>query len=285
MLIDELSKIITENNIPVFRLAVYENGEECEREFLIANDCNNIYSVSKSFTAAAVGILFERGLLTPDTKLSSIFKDAWEGVTVKHLLTHTAGHMGMLLDMDCDDIFSYGTDDFLKKVLSPPLTFRAGEHFAYSDSNYYLLSRVVAEVTGETLQQFCAREIFTPLCIQGHAWSTCPQGHAMGGTRLFIRTLDMLHFGRMLSEGGVYNGRRILSKAFIDEAAKPHACKNDSTFYGYGLWLRKNSSAFCCSGMLGQKIFVDRKNRRVVAWQAYDTEHKTDMLVDYLYGK
>lgn len=295
MIIDELSEIIIQNDLPLLCLAVYENGSEYERAFSVANDCNNVYSVSKSFTAAAVGILFDKGVLAPDTRIKDFFEPQhpalwsgvdkrWNDVTVKHLLTHTTGHNAMLLDVDCDDVLSYGTEDYLKKVLTHPLSFAPGSQFAYSDSNYYLLSRIVAYATGQRLQDFVAKNILTPLKVQGFAWTTCPHGHAMGATRLFITVRDMLRFGRMLANGGVYDGKRILSEQFIDEATKPHAVKNDDTFYGYSFWMRGGYDLFYCSGMLGQKIFVDRKKGRVVSWQAYDKHHKTDILTDYLYS-
>jgi CubicO group peptidase (beta-lactamase class C family) len=294
MLIDELSELIKEKEIPVFRLAVYEDGKEWEWKFQLANDCNNIYSISKNFTAAAVGILFDRGILTPDTKVRTLFEpinpavwetidERWNEITVRHLLTQTTGHGGMFLDMDCDNIFQYGTEDFLTKVLETPLVYDPGTQFAYTDSNFYLLSRVVAAATGETLQSFAARELLKPLMVQGWAWSTCPHGHAMGGTRLFIRVKDMLHFGRMLLDGGVYDGKRILSEAFVKEATAPQSAKSDTTFYGYSFWMRAGNPSFHCGGMLGQKIFVDRKYGRVIAWQALDKERKTDDLLNYLY--
>ena len=295
MLIDELSDLIREHEIPVFRLSVYEDGETVEKKLHLANDCNNIYSISKNFTAAAIGILFDRGLLTPDTKVSTLFESQnpklwetldprWYDVTVHHLLTQTTGHKGMFLDMDCDDIFAYGTEDFLSKVLTEPLVYDPGTQFAYTDSNYYLLSRVVAAASGETLQSFAAREILKPMKVQGWAWSTCPHGHAMGGTRLFIRVKDMTRFGRMLLDGGVYDGQRILSENFVKLATSPLAQKSEHSFYGYSFWMKDGNPSFHCGGMYGQKIFIDRKEGRVIAWQALDKEKRSDKLLSYLYS-
>jgi hypothetical protein len=47
--------------------------------------------------------------------------------------------------------------------------------------------------------------------------------------------------------------------------------------------MRAGNPSFHCGGMLGQKIFVDRKYGRVIAWQALDKERKTDDLLNYLY--
>lgn len=292
----ELYRRITENNLPIFRYAVCVGDQTVMNRTRYAGDGNNVYSVSKSFTAAVVGMLVDRGVLSLDTKVEMFFEPQnpalwetldprWRDVTVRHLLTHTTGHGKMFLDMDCDNIFLYGTEDFLTKVLTEPLVFDPGTHFAYSDSNYYLLSRVVAAATGETLQSFAARELFRPLQIQGWAWSTCPHGHAMGATRLFIDVQDMLRFGILLRDGGVYGGKRILSEKFVREATSPQVRKDEKSLYGYGYWLREGKeSSFYCGGMYGQKIFVNRANGLVVAWQAYDPKKVANGLFDYVYS-
>ena len=78
----------------------------------------------------------------------------------------------------------------------------------YSDMNYYLLSRVVEQVTGRTTAAFLQEKLFNPLHFRGNAWGTCPQGHTLGGTGLFLRARDLAAYGYMLACGGVYESRR-----------------------------------------------------------------------------
>lgn len=295
MLIDELYEMARDLNAPIFRLAVYEDGNLQEREILVANDCNNIYSVSKNFTATAVGILFDRGVISPDTKVRELYepqnKELWKGIderwhdiTVAEILTQVTGYKGMFLDMDCDNIFLYGTEDFLTKALTTPFVTNPGEKFAYSDANYYLLSRVVAAAAGETLQSFAAREIFRPMEIQGWSWSTCPHGHAMGATRLFVKNMDMMKFGRLYLDKGEIYGRRILSEDFVKTATSPLVYKDEKTAYGYSFWKSNpKAAAFHCGGMYCQRIFVDPDRNLVVTWQAYDKEKKSNAMLSYLY--
>lgn len=294
MLLETLSKMIEEEDMQVFRLAVCQNGETEKHTFMHANDCNNIYSISKNFTATAVGMLFDRGILSPDTPVSELYEPLnpelwkrldprWRDVRISHLLTQTTGHGGMFLDMDCEDIFSYGTKDFLTKVLEAPLVYDPGTKFAYTDSNFYLLSRVVAAATGETLQSFLDRELFRPLSIQGWAWSTCPEGHAMGGTRLFVTLDHMIRFGQLYLNGGVYDGKRLLSEEFVKTATSVLVQRKEKSYYGYSFWKQGDEPAFHCGGMYGQKIFVDPTHGTVVAWQAYDKKGQTGKLLNYLY--
>lgn len=113
-----------------------------------ANDCNDLYSVSKNFTATAVGILCDRGQLSLEQSVYSLFHqeyphccgEKWKTVTVAHVLEQTVGIGSGFLDIDVEDIFQYGTRDFLEMALSAPFVYRPGEKMVYSDSNYYLAS-------------------------------------------------------------------------------------------------------------------------------------------------
>lgn len=291
---DELCKMAKDRMLPLFKIAFCNGGEIKEETFHIANTCNNIYSISKNFTATAIGILSDRNqikmsdtiyrLLSPlYPELMDRADSIWKHVTVEHLLTHTAGHAGMYLDMDCDDIFSYTTGDFLEKAISEPFIADPGKHMAYSDSNYYLASRIVSAVTGRRLQDFLNEELFRPLKMQGWAWSCCPHGYAMGGTRLFIDVKDMVKLGMLYLDDGVYEGHRILSEKWVKYATSDLAWKNDCCSYGCGFWRNVRVAAYHCSGMYGQNIFIDPSKHEVYAWQAYAKNKETAVLLDALY--
>ena len=104
------------------------------------------------------------------------------------------------------------------QILSLIHIYRPGEKMVYSDSNYYLASRIVAAVSGKKLQDFLLENLFNPLCFQGTGWATCPRGHAMGATGLFIRTEEMLRFGALYLNGGMWEGRRLLSEDWVAKA-------------------------------------------------------------------
>lgn len=295
---DLLCSAINELHIPVFRLAVLEDGEINEKIFNTANDCNNIYSVSKNFTATAIGIASDRGLIKmTDTVYDILYPefpgllnesaDEWKTVTVEQVLTQTVGNPRMFLDMDTENIFSYGTEDFLAKVLSEPFAAKPGERMVYSDSNYYLASRLVSAATGEKMQDFLSRELFRPLEIQGWAWSCCPFGYAMGGTRLFITVTDMVKFGQLYLNNGIFDGERILSEEWVKYATSDIVWRNEAhtQSYGAGFWRNEKAQAYHCGGMYGQKIFIDPSAREVVAWQAYAKQGETDILLKMLYER
>ena len=278
---DALLDMIRQNNLPVYKLTYIENGVERTETVTPANDCNDIYSISKNFTATAIGILIDRGQLSLTDTVWDLFHadypaectGKWKDVTVEHVLTQTIGIDHGFLDIDAEDVRSYPSDDWLAFALSSPLVYRPGEKMVYSDSNYYLASRIAAKAAGERVQDFLQRELFTPLRFQGHAWACCPHGHAMGATGLFLRVPDMAKLGQLYLQDGVWEGKRILSTRWVREATVPRFVEQ----YGYSFWMN-GEGRYSCGGAYNQIVLVLPRKNTVVAWQAYDPEGRCGML-------
>ena len=160
-----------EQNANVLSVVSVKNGKWNEKTIIPAAPCQNCYSVTKSFTATAVGLCADKGLLSPDTPVTEFlgkelpdnFDQKFHRVTVKHLLTHTAGfEKGFLFE---DDRVLAGKN-WLEYTLSKPLAFEPGEIFVYNNAGYYLLSCIVHRVTGKTAERFLREELFAPLGIK-----------------------------------------------------------------------------------------------------------------------
>ncbi len=132
-----------------------------------ADTKSRIGSVTKQFTASAILKLQEEGKLSVNDKLSKFIPDFPRGdeVTIHHLLTHISG------------IQSYtGKSDFMEKVLgevkpeellkyfkNDPYNFNPGEKFLYNNSGYFLLSYIVAKVSGQSFDDYLKNTFFEPL--------------------------------------------------------------------------------------------------------------------------
>ena len=141
------------------------------REWSVPNDGDTKFrlgSVTKQFTAVAVMILHERGLVDLDAPVKTYLPDAptaWDAVTVRHLLTHTAGLPNFT---DFDD---YGPakslpatiDSLTARFRDRPLDFQPGEDWAYSNSGYILLTAVVEKAAGMAYADFVTQTLFQPL--------------------------------------------------------------------------------------------------------------------------
>jgi CubicO group peptidase (beta-lactamase class C family) len=136
-----------EHRVPATPETVYQSG-----------------SVGKQFTAAAIMLLAQEGRLGLDDPVTRFFPDApdqWRGVTIRHLLTHTAG-AGDYPD-DFDFRRDYTEEQIRAIVLAQPLAFAPGSQWSYSNFGYVLLGTIIRQVTAKFYGDFLADRIFTPL--------------------------------------------------------------------------------------------------------------------------
>jgi len=121
-------------------------------------------SVGKQFTAAAVMMLVEEGRIGLEDPLTKYFPDApstWKQVTIRELLSHTAGFTDYpkTFDMRKD----YTEKELLKIVESIPLAFPPGSSWSYSNLGFLTLGILIHRVTGEFYGDFLQERIFRPL--------------------------------------------------------------------------------------------------------------------------
>jgi CubicO group peptidase (beta-lactamase class C family) len=121
-------------------------------------------SVGKQFTATAVMMLVEEGKIKLDDPITNYFKDAppnWNHVTVRELLSHTAGFT------DYPGSFNfrkdYTEDELFKVIAGIPLAFPPGTKWDYSNLGYATLGILIHRVTGKFYGDFLQERIFQPL--------------------------------------------------------------------------------------------------------------------------
>lgn len=267
---DELKKA----GANVFKFVLYHDGSWSEETLIPTCPCLNCYSLSKNFTATAIGIAQDMGLLTVEDPIIDFFPDELPSnmdeklprVKVRHLLTQTMGiEEGFLFE---DDRYTHGTDDWVRLVLSRQLKFEPGERFAYSNSTYYLLSCIIRRVSGLTTELFLKKNLFPQLGIMDMAWETCPRGDTMGATGLYMSTADIAKLGVLYLNGGMWQGKQLLSEHWVREAIAAHPAGYDGPQYGYGFWV--NDIGFRGGGAHSQIILVVPNKGLVFAAHSYE---------------
>jgi CubicO group peptidase (beta-lactamase class C family) len=121
-------------------------------------------SVGKQFTATAVMMLVEEGKIGLDDPLTKYFANApatWNDVTVRELLSHTAGFGDYPKDFDLRK--DWTEDEELKLIESIPLAYPPGTKWEYSNFGYVTLGILIHRVTGEFYGDFLQQRIFQPL--------------------------------------------------------------------------------------------------------------------------
>jgi CubicO group peptidase (beta-lactamase class C family) len=127
-----------------------------------------IASVSKQFTAVAILMLMEQGLLAlndPLTRFLADYPTHGHIIMVEHLLTHTSGIPSYT---SLPAWFTQCRNDVSVEALialfkDEPLQFAPGTRWAYSDSGYHLLGAIIEQLSGQTYAQFLQERIFTPV--------------------------------------------------------------------------------------------------------------------------
>ena len=142
------------------------------RELSIPNTADTKFllcSVTKQFTATAIMQLAERGSLDlddPITKYISRYAgSSADRITIYNLLTQTSGIVDYLSLTDSNETFSrfMPTEQVVSMFMDAPLEFEPGSKWQYSNSNYYLLGKIIETVSGMTYGGFLEMNIFRPL--------------------------------------------------------------------------------------------------------------------------
>jgi CubicO group peptidase (beta-lactamase class C family) len=214
-----------------------------------------IASVSKQFTAAAVLLLAERGLLSLDDRIGRRLggcPPAWHDITLHHLLTHTSG-LGHWDEHPMIDLARrVEPAELLATFHRVPPLFRPGAGWHYSSPAYVLLAHVVQEAAGLPYRDFLADEICKPLGLastfagspgdrtdiaQGHDGDGTPIGSwdldvvNVGAGDIWSTTADLLTWIDGLRAGRVLGERY---RTLMLSAQAPTGRAGDSAGYGYG---------------------------------------------------
>jgi len=261
-----------EKMLYIYSLLVVRNGHLiAERYFHLQDkyDANNVYSVSKSFTSALVGIAFRENYLhSLEQKMLDFFPEYISAgldsrkydITLKHLLTMRAGFD---FDESEEDWNQYwNSSNWIRYAIELPLRYEPGEIFYYSTPQTNLLSGIITKTSGMSTKEFAEKYLFTPLNISIRSWHQDPQGIYTGGHEMFYTPRDMARFGYLYLNNGLIDGNQIIPEEWVRDSIE-----YDSRFesdwgpmtergYGYKWWLGKihDYEIFHASGMGGQYI-------------------------------
>ena len=252
---------------------------------------HSMYSVSKSWTSTAVGFAVSENKLQLSHKVLSFFPEHADlstnsflkDLTVKDLLTMSVGHkvepLRSVIVMQ---------PDWIRGFLKTPIEYAPGTKFLYNTLATYMLSAIVQKVTGQSLINYLEPRLFKPLGISGVDWEYDSKGINTGGWGIRVKTEDMAKLGLTYLNGGKYNGKQVISKAWVSEATQkqidqnPEAsqAKKDSSDwlqgYGYQFWRCRNG-AFRADGAYGQYIVMMPEQDAVVVITSESMDLQDDL--------
>lgn len=276
--INQIDKHLIENNqlyAPGSALLIAKNGKIFfEKGYGTANlELNvpmkpdmvfRIGSITKQFTAVAILQLVEQGKLTLNDSIQKFIKNYhYKGrkITIENLLTHTSGIKGYEgIDAKVPNAIRV---DFKPEVLIDsldklPLDFLPGSKYQYSNSNYFLLGKIIETISGMSYQQYLKRYIFEPAGLTSTYYDSHDEiikNRVNGYTNVdgnyknagFISMSTVYSAGALLSNvydlyrwhQALYSGKLVKMET-LQKAIHPFTL-SDGTIsdYGYGFFIKK----------------------------------------------
>lgn len=290
----ELERLIESEYGNIAGLVVQRDGKLQYEQYF--NGCTadsriHIYSVTKSIVSLLIGIAVDKGCIkSVSQKVLDFFphyqvkhgEQTIQDITLEHLLTMTAPYKYE----EPPYIEYFTSSDFVEFALD-----LLGGTDQIGDFRYAgligpdILSGILVKTTGQSVFDFAKENLFSPLSMtvedsivfgseeeqmafnqqtERSGWVTDDAGTNTAGWGLTLSARDMAKIGQLYLDGGVWEGKRIVSKDWIDQSTKEHSRWQEMNLpYGYLWWLE--NKGYSAMGDGGNIIYVDTEKKLVVS--------------------
>ena len=257
------------------------------------------FSLSKSVTAIGAGIAIDEGLITLDERVADSFPEwTWDvtdpevlAITVEDLLKMASGMAVPIFFRDSEErrrVKDWGRYIYTNGEYGS----RRGQDFVYNNVNPYLISCLIEKKYGANLLEYLRYRLLEPLDIANPDMTQCPMGHTIAANGMDINCGELLRFGHMVLNGGVYNGKRLVSESFVKAAISPQIkteavpmwpSPQEKLDYGYYFWVDSANQCSYMMGSLGQLVLILPEKNAVVSVQSMEPD--TAAVADLVWEK
>ena len=307
--IKELEKIISNDYSNITGIVIQKSGIKLYENYFneyTADNAVHVYSVTKSVFSALIGIAIDEGnIKSVDQKVLDFFPNytvhaserTIQDITIRNLLTMTAP-------------YKYKTEPYEKffasqNPIQDALDLLGGDgpigEFNYSAvGGTHILSGVLVKATGRSILDFATENLFSRLEISvprnvvlrskeehlavmndknTRGWAVDPQGINTSSWGLFLTPAEMAKIGQLYLNGGVWNGKQIVSAGWISESTREHSrCVQwGNLSYGY-LWWLIDGDSYAAMGDGGNVIYVNTKKQLVISIASLFTPEARDRI-------
>ena len=237
---------------------------------------HHIQSQTKSIVSLLLGIAIDKGFVPDENEpVKTYFPEYFDSpgslkseLKIKDILTMTAGfkweEMVPFDDPENDNINMFNSNDYLKYVLSKPLSDSLYGTFNYNSGCPMIIAGIIEKATKMRLDKFAELYLFKPLKISDYRWIKDSTGFCHAGGGLYLKPADFMKIGLMVLNGGQYEDRQVISANWIKKVSHPWSETNfETSLYGYFWWINKYSlcnnitvTVISAQGAGGQKLYI-----------------------------
>ena len=260
------------------------------------------FSISKSIVAVVAGALAEEGLLDPAAPVVAYVPEAaglaYGDATVQHVLD-------MAVAIDIDEAYldpqspfaryrramlwnPGGGEEGLCAFLCslPRLPGEHGEIFRYRSPNTDMLGIILERASGRRMPDLLCEKVFAPLGARGAVGITVDrEGTSRASAGISLTPRDLARFGEMMRQGGVAEGRRLVSESWVRDTitggSQDAWDRSDFvTLFARGRyrnkWYQTGEGAYCGIGIHGQWLYIDPARETVIVRMSCQPDPVTD---------
>lgn len=294
----ELEQMIESEYSNIAGLTVQKDGSLLYEQYF--NGCTadsriHVYSVTKSIVSILLGIAVDKGYIkSVHQRVLEFFPDytvkngenTIENVTLEHLLTMTAPYKYQ----EAPYIEYFTSSDYVEFALD-----LLGGSDKIGDFRYAgligpdILSGILVRRTGQSVLDFAKENLFSPLGMTVEdpitfsseeeqmafntrsdisGWVCDEAGNNTAGWGLTLSARDMAKIGQLYLDGGLWEGKQIVSKEWINQSTREHSRWQELDLpYGYLWWLE--DQGYSAMGDGGNVIYVNKSQKLVVSIAAF----------------
>lgn len=259
---------------------------------------HGLQSLSKTYSATAVGIAYTEGLLKLEDRLIDIFSDQAPeepGENLKKLTVRDVLCMGCGME----EMPAPGKD-WIREFLNTPVVHEPGTTYMYNSVGSTMLCAIVRRLTGMSVHDYLTPRLYEKIGIapKNVGYMHMPDGTEVGGGGFYTTTEDNLRLMKLYADGGVWDGQRILAADYVEKATSlqnssaseargnPEA-KDNFVGYGFHIWMCRPKGVYRADGAMGQfSIVIPDKDMIIsineTATGAHWAQHSLDVMWEFL---
>ncbi|AJR05236.1 hypothetical protein C9J03_16395 [Photobacterium gaetbulicola] len=239
-----------------------------------------MFSITKNMLSNAIGKAIELGFIDsvddpaikylPNIETAPLARGSKE-ITLHDLLSMQSG---ISIPNRPENQLPITVDNHAQLYLSLSDDVEPGAHFKYQGADTDILNHVLFNATGKDLAAFTEQHFFTPMEIEHAYWEKSACGLTKASSGLHMTSRDMIKFGMLVLNEGLFDGKRLLTRKWLHNATTP---KTQNGNYGYYWWTQnfrlngQELTTISARGARGQFIFVNPDLDLIVAVTSSNT--------------